>query len=186
MTREMDPNKIEELKVAKFKYKAILDKEIRKLNSKIKNTELLLDEQQKIQKKYLEMLKSDCTGKGEYRDTLMLPIEIKENMNNKKNLTEEQRKNLAVNYELALEAAHNKEEEFNQLSKTSIEREKLIKKYKKDISIDRKRQNKKEEEVNEIMDEIHKLDNRLNSITMATTGDTKKLINKPINKKGQK
>ena len=187
MAQKVDPNKLEELIVKYFDYMASLKKEIRGLKSDIKDKQALLKEQEKIEKRYIDLLVSDNTGKGEYRDALFLPSEIKETIDKDKKLTNEEKESLKEKYELAVEQAKKLEEEYKNLMETATERGEKIKTYRKEVGQLKRKLTKKEKEYNENMTQVKKLDKKLGNITkLDTNNSAKKLVNKPNDNKGQK
>ena len=186
MDNKIDANKIEEMIVKYFDYMSSLKKEIRNLKLDIKEKQALLKEQEKIEKKYIDFLISDNTGKGEYRNSQVLPIEIKEMIEHGRSLSSKEKEELTEKYNLALENATRLEEEYKKLSDTAQERNDKIKLYKKEIGHSKRKLTKKEKEYNENMVKVKKLDKKLSSITkLEASNNTKKLVNKPNNNKGQ-
>ena len=183
MAKLLDINEMEELRVKYFDYMSLLTKEIRILKFDIKHTQSLLNIQKEKEDRYVKFLISDNTGKGEYRDSQVLPNDIKD-MIEKGNYSESEIELLKEKYVLALENAKKYEEEYKKLLETAIEREGKIKIYKKEVAKLKRELTKKEKEYNENMLKVKKLDRKMKQI-QPEEEDVKRLVKKPIDKKEQ-
>ena len=168
-------DRIEKLIINYFEYIAKLQKEMRRLKHKINQEKLTLEDLQKEEKEFSDMLVSDCTGKGEYHDSIMLPTEILYQMNSSK-LSNEDKEKLKEKYDLVLDYAKRLEQRYNQLAKTANQRAKQIKNCKDNIKSDKLKLKKVEKEYNSNMGRIKKLDSKLTSIKKV---DSKELNYQP-------
>ena len=158
-------DKIENLIIEYFNYINKLRKKIGALNNKIKSDSELLDTEKRIENQYIEMLKSDCLGKGDYHDLIMLPNNIKTEVDTNSKLSEEEKKDLLKKYKVSLENAKKLEEFYNRLQSDEPNRIKRIKKYKSNLRKYKTevKRHKKDYKCNMI--KIKKLDNKINTKT---------------------
>ena len=170
---KLNSDKIEKLIINYFDYISQLQKKVRQLNHKKNQEQLILDSLQSDEKEFLDMLTSDCTGKGEYHSSIMLPVELKIQLEKGDNLSKEERENLEKKYNLTLEYAKKMEQRYNELRDTEDQRLIKIKKCKNNIKnydIELKKA-KKEYSIN--MSRIKKLDSKLNAIKKADSKELK-------------
>ena len=130
MKHNINADQIEKLRVTYFNQINDINVKIRMLKKRIKEENEKLDKQQDLEKEYQEMLYSECTGKGNYYDAIMLPSDIKQEMLDIKDKTEERLKQDEKLLQLAEECAKSLENRYKQLSETQIERLKTIKESK--------------------------------------------------------
>ena len=146
---KMSSDKIEKSIIDYFEYISNLQKKIRQLKRSIRQEQQILEKNKAVEKYYLNMLVSDCTGKGAFHDCIMLPVEIKSQIESSKNLSPEEKEKLNIKYESALEYAKTLQQRYLQLQATEKQRLEQIKKSKSNIkkySNDLKKKNKEHEE----------------------------------------
>ena len=177
MINNLNSDQIEKTIINYFDYISQLQKKIRKINMKIKEEEQELSKNQKEEQEYLEMLVSDCTGKGSYRDSIMLPIDLKSQVLNCKD--EKQKMIIQEKYNLAYEYAKKLETRYKILMNTEPQRLNKIKKSKKDIKKYKKGLGKLKKEYHYNMGKIKTLDKKLKTIK---DDDNKQLTYTNVNK----
>lgn len=158
-------DKIENLIIEYFNYINKLRKKIGTLNNKIKSDSELLDTEKRIENQYIEMLKSDCLGKGDYHDLIMLPHNIKAEIDTNNKLSEDEKKDLLKKYKVSLENAKKLEEFYNRLQSDEPNRIKRIKKYKSNLRKYKTEVKKHKKDYKCNMIKIKKLDNKINTKT---------------------
>lgn len=156
-------DKIEKLIIDYFNYINKIRKKIIILNNKIKSDSELLDNEKRIENQYIEMLKSDCLGKGDYHKIIMLPYYIKTEIETNKQLSENEKKDLLKKQKIAEENAKHIEQFYNNLQHDEPNRIKRIKKYKSNLKRNRAELKKQKKEYKYNMFKIKKLDNKLNN-----------------------
>lgn len=164
MINKLNPDQIEKSIISYFDYISQLHGKIRELKYKIKFEEELLNKNRKEEKEYLDMLHSDCTGKGSYHDSIMLPLEIKNQFDKNHNLSQEEQKKLKENYDLTIEYAKKLEQRYQLLRTTERKRINQIKKSKNNLKKYKIKLNKLKKEYNNNMSRIKKMDSKLNKI----------------------
>lgn len=182
MNRKNDANSIEELIIKSFNYMAELNKRIRGLKFKIKQQQEFLDVELKDNKEYIDIMTSINTGKGKYHNISMLPIELKNQMESYKKLSEEEKALLQQEYELALVQEKNLAERYKQLSDDYKSRNERIKHYKRVIADSKKELKLKEKEYNDNLLKVKSLDKKLGKLPNIQKGnDENKLVYKQNN-----
>ena len=160
MKNNTNNSQIEKQIISYFNYVNELRDKINQINHKIKLENEKLKQDTDIEKEYLDMLVSDCTGKGKYHDILFLPYEIKNAINNAKN--KEDKDKLQEKYEIALKTAVKAEQRFNYLGSTRLKRDNRMKESRKNIKRCNLELKKYNNEKNKYLLKIKKLDKNLN------------------------
>ncbi|MBQ9024674.1 MAG: hypothetical protein IJ105_05645 [Bacilli bacterium] len=153
-------SKLETLIIEYFDYVNSVRNKMRVLNHMIKKESELLDNERKVENEYIEMLRSDCTGKGDYHKIIMLPSDILSQIKSS-DLSEEDKKNLLDKYKIAEENAKLINQRYNNLQKTESERLKKIKNYKSNLKKYRSNLRKYAKEYKLNMVKIKKLDQKI-------------------------
>lgn len=160
----LNSEKIEKLIINYFEYIGQLRSRKRTIKHKIDQEQSTLKRLQKDEKEFLDMLVSDCTGKGEYHDCIMLPVDIKMQLDKSNHLSKEEADALKEKYELTLAYAKRLEQRFIELRDSEGQRMNQIKKSKKNIKKYEIEFKKIEKEYKKNMSTIKKLDYELTSI----------------------
>jgi len=163
--KKANSDQIEKLIINYFDYIALLHNKIRVLNKKIRGEQEILSKYNLEEKEYFDMLVSDCTGKGDYRNALLKPEEIRIKLENTDILTEEECIELKKEYDDALSKAVELEKRFNSLQYSESERSRQIKKSRKKIKKYQNDLNRYKKEYKYNMIKIKKLDSRINGLT---------------------